>query len=250
MALEMGMICATPSQTVQYSGGESDDEVDNSMSKMLSKHGGSKKKRVQMVSDDDSYDHKKSGQGQLTSGDINLTSNSNKKKGRNGTASVSQDSEDMTSLNRTDTAKSKTNAVFNDGNYQMITKKPDYEDDRDVDDMIYNMQHKGHGHKMKNEEDGKKGGRRTQTLLLYEKFKRIKERNRQKVIDEMQAEEKTMKMNMIKKGVGNELQGLSSFDKQEDNNEFQDFMNREYNTDSKIKQGRQEVTLASKSLID
>lgn len=93
----------------------------------------------------------------------------------------------------------------------------------------------------------KRAGKRTQTLILYEKYRRIKERNRIQLKKKQDEEEKFQKMQDINKSGRNELQGRSSFEKQAANNEFIDFMINEYNFVSKNESGKLSNSLIEQS---
>ena len=69
----------------------------------------------------------------------------------------------------------------------------------------------------------------SKTQSLYYRFKAIKDRNRAKLILKHKEEEKIMKKKAIKKGGGSDqLQSLNSFQKQAANNEYSDFIAKEY----------------------
>jgi hypothetical protein len=58
------------------------------------------------------------------------------------------------------------------------------------------------------------------THHLYAKFSKINERNRQKVIDQIEKEERALKAEQLKKGGSKELQNQDNFLKQESEIEF------------------------------
>ena len=63
---------------------------------------------------------------------------------------------------------------------------------------------------------------------VYQKYRRIKDRNKLKAMADEREEEALTKTQLIKKGDLKNLKSLSSFDKQDASNEFIDFMAREY----------------------
>lgn len=65
------------------------------------------------------------------------------------------------------------------------------------------------------ENTSKKKGKRNRTQQLYEKYGKIKFRNRLRYKASRQDQEKKEKISLIQKGGGQKLQGLNQFQKQE-----------------------------------
>lgn len=80
----------------------------------------------------------------------------------------------------------------------------------------------------------KKKAKGQSTLYWYDKYKKLKERNLEKLKQEIYEKERSLKKAAIKQNKGSELQHLSSFDKQANSVEFMEFMSKEYNFDNEV----------------
>ena len=102
-----------------------------------------------------------------------------------------------------------------DTNYIAFIEKPDYDDD-EIEEELENLlkmpgaaafTNQAEKNKIKNK------GKKNQTIQLYEKYRKINERNRLRLKLKMDEDEKNLKISAIKSGRGSELKKPSSFEK-------------------------------------
>lgn len=117
------------------------------------------------------------------------------------------------------TSKDDSKKKKGDSNYVTFVERPDYSDDEDYPDVDWRS-----AEPIKPKQ---KGGTLTQTGMLYNKFRKIKDRYRHNLIEKHKEDDKKLQIEAMKKD-GMELKGFSSFDKQEKEIEYLKFKNAEY----------------------
>lgn len=117
------------------------------------------------------------------------------------------------------------------GNPKSFYQMPDYSDD----DMEKDLE------EMEDDELKVKDKSKKMTILIHDRFKRIKDRNRKRYWEKKKADEKAQMMKVLSKsGSKEEIAKLNSgFAKQEQSNQFIDFKFKEYNTSANYKVGNQ-----------